>query len=96
MRHGICVKMASNYPPRPPMPASHRPAQVLHIPADYQSPEHSGTVGNLEWPYPGFCLITINAEDVAVIVVNIDAVVHRVIFCEYQFHCYQSFQLKWR
>lgn len=49
MRHGICVKMASNYPPRPPMPASRRPVQVLHIPADYQSPEHSGIVGNLEW-----------------------------------------------
>ena len=32
-------------------------------------------------PYPGFCLIAINPEDVDVIVVNVDAVVHRVIFC---------------
>lgn len=35
-----------NYPPHPPMPASHHQEQVWHIPADYQSPEHSGTVGN--------------------------------------------------
>lgn len=46
MRHGICVKMASNYPLHPPMPASRHPAQVLYIPADYQLPEHSGTAGN--------------------------------------------------
>lgn len=46
--------------------------------------------------YPGFCLITVNPEDVAVIVVNVDAVVHRVISCVYQFHCYQSFRLNWR
>jgi len=31
------------------MPASRHPAQALHIPADYQLPERSGTVGNLEW-----------------------------------------------
>lgn len=35
-----------NYPPHPPMPASRRLEQAEHIPADYQSPEHSGTVGN--------------------------------------------------
>ena len=39
-------KTPPNYPPHPPMPASRHPARVLHIPADYQSPEHSGTVGN--------------------------------------------------
>ena len=39
-------------------------------------------------PYPGFCLITVNLEDVAVIVVNVDAVMHRVISCMDQFHCY--------
>ena len=47
-------------------------------------------------PYPGFCLIAVNPEDVAVIVVNVDAVMHRVIFSVYQFHCYQSFYLNWR
>lgn len=46
MRHGICVKTPPNYPPHPPMPASHHQEQVWHIPADYQSPEHSGTAGN--------------------------------------------------
>lgn len=46
--------------------------------------------------YPGFCLITVNPEDVAVIVVNVDAVMHRIVFCVYQFHCYQSFHLNWR
>ena len=38
-----------NYPLHSPMPASRHPAQALHIPADYQLPERSGTVGNLEW-----------------------------------------------
>lgn len=46
MRHGICVKMFPNYPPRPPMPASRHPVQVLHIPVDYQSPERSDTAAN--------------------------------------------------
>ena len=41
-------------------------------------------------------MITVNPEDVAVIVVNVDAVMHRVIFSVYQFHCYQSFHLNWR
>ena len=35
-----------NYPPHPPMPASRHRAQAGHIPADYQSPEHSGTAVN--------------------------------------------------
>ena len=39
-------RKAPNYPPHPPMPASRHPAQVLHIPADYQSPERLGTVVN--------------------------------------------------
>ncbi len=39
-------KIPPNYPPRPPMPASHHPELALHIPADYQLPEYSGTVGN--------------------------------------------------
>ena len=47
-------------------------------------------------PYPGFCLITINPEDVAAVVVNVDAIVHRIVFGVYQFHCYQSFHLNWR
>ena len=46
--------------------------------------------------YPIFHLIAVNPEDVAVIVVNVDAVMHRVIFRMYQFHCYQSFHLNWR
>ena len=46
--------------------------------------------------YPGFSLIAVNPEDVAVIVVNVDAVVHRVVSCVYQFHCYLSFRLNWR
>lgn len=46
MRQGISVKTHPNYPPHPPMPASLHRAQAGHIPADYQSPEHSGTVGN--------------------------------------------------
>lgn len=49
MRQGISVKTHQNYPPHPPMPASLHRAQAGHIPADYQSPEHSGTVGNLAW-----------------------------------------------
>lgn len=40
-------KKDPNYPPHSPMPVSHHPVQViLHIPVDYQSPEHSGIVGN--------------------------------------------------
>ena len=39
-------KMAPNYPPHPPMPASRHQVQVLHIQADDQLPEHSGTVEN--------------------------------------------------
>lgn len=39
-------KKAPNYPLHPPTPASRHPAQAGHIPADYQSPEHSGIVGN--------------------------------------------------
>ena len=39
-------KIPPNYPPHLPMPASRHPVQVLHILADYQSPEHSDTVGN--------------------------------------------------
>lgn len=39
-------KKAPNYPPHPPMPASHHQEQAGHIPADYQSPERSGTVEN--------------------------------------------------
>ena len=46
MRHGICVKMAPNYPPHPPMPASRHPKQVLHIPADYQLPERLDAAEN--------------------------------------------------
>lgn len=38
-------------------------------------------------PNAGFCLIAVNPEDVAVIGVNVDAIVHRVVFCVYQFHC---------
>ena len=45
-REEYSIKTPPNYPPHPTMPASHRPAQAGHIPADYQSPEHSGTVGN--------------------------------------------------
>lgn len=40
------VRKAPNYPPQPPMPASRYREQAGHIPADYQSPKHSGTVGN--------------------------------------------------
>ena len=40
------IKTLPNYPPHLPMPAFHNPKQVLHIPADYQLPERSGTVGN--------------------------------------------------
>lgn len=39
-------RMAPNYPLHLPMPASRHPVQAGHIPADYQSPEHSGTVAN--------------------------------------------------
>lgn len=39
-------KTPPSYPPHPPMPAFRHPVQVLHIPADYQSPKHSGTAGN--------------------------------------------------
>lgn len=31
-----------NYPTHPPSFAFRHPAQVLHIPTDYQLPEHSG------------------------------------------------------
>lgn len=40
------LRKEPNYPPHPPMPASRHPEQVLHIPADYQSPGNSDTVGN--------------------------------------------------
>lgn len=42
----VGVKTPPNYPPHPPMPASRRREQALHIPVDYQSPVHSGIVGN--------------------------------------------------
>lgn len=41
-------KKAPNYPLHPPMLEFLHPAQAGHIPADNQSPEHSGTVENLE------------------------------------------------
>lgn len=40
-------------------------------------------------------MIIVNPEDVAIVVVDADAVVHQVIFCVYQIHCYQSFHLNW-
>lgn len=40
------IKTLPNYPPHPPIPAFHHPEQVLHIPADYQLPEHSGNAVN--------------------------------------------------
>ncbi len=40
------IKIPPNYPPYPPMPASHHREPAGHIPADYQSPEHSDTSGN--------------------------------------------------
>lgn len=39
-------KMVPNYPPHPPIFASRHREQVLRIPADYQLPEYSGSVGN--------------------------------------------------
>lgn len=39
-------KTPPNYPPHPPMSASRHPVQVLHIPADYQSPERLSTAEN--------------------------------------------------
>ncbi len=39
-------KKVLNYPPHPPMPASRHPEQILHILADYQSPEHLDTSEN--------------------------------------------------
>lgn len=41
-----CVKTPPNYPPHPPMPASYHREPAGHIPADYLSPGHSGTVAN--------------------------------------------------
>ena len=70
------------------MPVSRHPAHVLHIPADYQSQSIQAPLGIRSGPYSGFCLITVNPEDVAVIVVNVYDVMHRVIFSVYQFHCY--------
>lgn len=48
-REEYYVKTPPNYLLRPPMPAFRHPAQVLHIPVDYQSPEHSGTAENQVW-----------------------------------------------
>lgn len=39
-------KTHPTYPLHPPMPASRHSAQAGHIPADYQSPEHSDTAVN--------------------------------------------------
>ena len=39
-------KKVPNYPPHPPMPAFRHRAQAVHIPADYQLPEHSDTAVN--------------------------------------------------
>lgn len=39
-------KKVLSYPPHPPMPASHHREPAGHIPADYLSPGHSGTVAN--------------------------------------------------
>lgn len=47
-------------------------------------------------PYPRFCLIAVKPEEVAIIVINVDAIMYRIIFCGYQFHCYQSFRLNRR
>ena len=40
------IKILPNYPPHPPMPASRHRVQAGRIPADCQSPEHSGTAEN--------------------------------------------------
>lgn len=40
------VRKAPTYPPHPPTPASRHSEQAGHIPADYQSPEYSGTAVN--------------------------------------------------
>lgn len=40
------LKKLPNYPPHPPMSASHHLEQAGHIPADYQSPKRSDAVGN--------------------------------------------------
>ena len=40
------LKKLPNYPPHLPMPASRNSKQALHIPADYQSPEHPGIAEN--------------------------------------------------
>lgn len=46
-RGGICIKKrVPNDPPHPPMPASRHREKVLHIPVDYQLPEHPAFVEN--------------------------------------------------
>lgn len=89
-------KMVPSYPPHPPMSASHHLEQAGLFQRIVNCQSIQTPLGIRSSLYPGFCLIAINPEDVAVIVVDIDAVVHRVIFCVYQFHCYQSFHLNWR
>ena len=90
------IKTPPNYPPRPPMPASRHPAQAGIFQWIINCQSIQAPLRIRSGPNPGFCLIAVNPEDVAVIVVNVDAVVHRVVSCVYQFHCYQSFHLKWR
>lgn len=40
------IKTPPNYPLHPPMTESRHSEQAGHIPAGYQSQEHSGTSGN--------------------------------------------------
>lgn len=85
-----------NYPPHPPMPASPIKSKSGIFQRIINRQSIQAPLGIRSGPYPGFCMVAINPENVAVIVGNVDAVIHRVISCVYQFHCYQSFHLNWR
>lgn len=95
--HGLCVKMFPNYPLHP-HPCLH--FAIQRKPGIFQRIINRESIqtplGIRSSSYLGFGLIAINSEDVIVIVVNVDAVMHRVIFSMHQFNCYQSFRLNWR
>lgn len=78
------------------MPASLNSVQAVRIPMDCQSQRIQTLQRIRSSSYHGFSLIAIDPENVAIIIVNVEAVVHRIMFCVYQFHCYQSLRLKWR
>lgn len=79
------IKIFPNYPLQPSMPASRHLEKALRIPVDYQLLVHSDAFGIMSNLYLSFCLIAVDSEGVTVIVVGVEAIMHRVMPSVYRF-----------